>query len=355
MNFILKSSIANWIHRFFSSPFAFQVFALGFLLMFLLSFQPVIVIDSPFFLGDARDPFAEENITIKEPGFLTDYSQTSSAGRKRLLVLDEDGKEVVTFVSEKRTETITYKVKSGDTISSIAHQFGLSVSTLLWSNGLTAKSSIRPDQGLKIPPVDGVFYTVHRGDTLSEIAKRHNVDINKMYTYNQLRSGSVLKVDEQIFIPDAKKIFMPPKTVVVKASRKTTNTAPVSQASSIGFQFMRPTKGVLTQGFHRKHYALDIGNKLNTPIYASAAGSVIKSADGWNYGYGKYVVVDHGNGVETLYGHMNQRKVRVGDTVKTGQLVGLMGNTGNVFGPTGIHLHFEVRIRGRKVNPLNYF
>ena len=359
MNLILKSPIAHWIQRFFNSPFAFQVFALGLLLLFLLSFRPVIIIDSPFFLGGSNNQTFDQRVLVKEPGFLINQSQTSSAGRQRVLVLDEDGQETVTFISEKRTETITYKIKSGDTVSSIAHQFGLNVSTLLWSNNLTAKSNIKPDQSLKIPPIDGVFYTVQRGDTLSEIAKRHNTDINKMYTYNQLRSSSVLRFDQQIFIPDAKKIFMPPKVIATQPKRpsnkRATNTTPVANTGSIGYSFTRPTKGVLTQGFHRKHYALDIANKMNTPIYASAAGTVIKSADGWNYGYGKYIVIDHGNDVETLYSHLNERKARVGDTIKTGQMVGLMGNSGNVFGPTGIHLHFEIRIRGRKVNPLNYF
>jgi Membrane proteins related to metalloendopeptidases len=111
----------------------------------------------------------------------------------------------------------------------------------------------------------------------------------------------------------------------------------------------------LTQGFHRKHFAIDIANKLDTPIYAAAGGKIVESADGWNYGFGKYIIIDHGNEIQTVYAHLNKRKVEVGAEIQAGQLIGLMGNTGNVFGPTGIHLHFELRIRGRKVDPRNYF
>lgn len=120
------------------------------------------------------------------------------------------------------------------------------------------------------------------------------------------------------------------------------------------FTIVPPTRGILTQSYHRDHRALDYENRLNTPIYAAAAGEVIVSQDGWNYGYGNYVIIDHGNDHQTLYAHLNKRRVEVGDTVTSGQIIGNMGNTGRVFGPTGIHLHFELKVDGWKVDPKKY-
>jgi murein DD-endopeptidase MepM/ murein hydrolase activator NlpD len=103
---------------------------------------------------------------------------------------------------------------------------------------------------------------------------------------------------------------------------------------------------VVTQGLHGFD-AVDIGCPTGTPIYAAAAGTVIiaKSA-GWNGGYGKYVAIKHDNGTETVYGHMHEVDVQVGETVAQGQQIGEVGMTGRATGP---HVHFEVR--GAK-NPL---
>jgi murein DD-endopeptidase MepM/ murein hydrolase activator NlpD len=98
--------------------------------------------------------------------------------------------------------------------------------------------------------------------------------------------------------------------------------------------------GVKTQGIHG-HNAVDLANKLNTPIVAAAAGTVIVAKQGgWNGGYGNYVVIDHHNGVQTLYAHMNSLNTTVGSDVTQGQVIGFMGETGDA---TGVHVHFEVR------------
>ena len=181
--------------------------------------------------------------------------------------------------------------------------------------------------------------------------------MTKVLAYNNLNNEKTIKVGQSLFIPDAQKLFIAPRIIAARPSslpsrRPSTGSATIE---SMGFKLLRPTKGTLTQNYHKGHYALDIANSPNTPIYSSAVGEVITSKDGWNYGYGNYVIVDHGNGVQTLYGHMDDRTVSVGERVKKGQMVGRMGNTGRVFGPTGVHLHFELRINGRKVNPNNYF
>jgi murein DD-endopeptidase MepM/ murein hydrolase activator NlpD len=347
---ICFDKITDYFRRAMNSPFGLQSFILAVLIFFVAGFRP------PYFLfGGERfdgDFFGEKvNIySISEVGFLDNFSGIDTAGMREILVEDENGDLVIKVKPRKRDKAIAYIVKSGDNISKIAHKFGLNISTILWANDLTSKQTLAVGKKLQIPPTDGVFYTVRQTDTLGEIAKTHNIEIEKIYAYNKIKADKI-SIGQKIFLPDAKKIFVSQK--IIKSTQDSNQSSSIVE--SIGFRIRRPTRGVLTQGFHKKHYAIDIANKLNTPIYSGAGGKVIKSDDGWNYGYGNYIVIDHGNGVETLYAHLNIRKVFVDDEVKTGQLIGLMGNTGNVWGPTGIHLHFELRIRGRKVNPNNYF
>ena len=99
---------------------------------------------------------------------------------------------------------------------------------------------------------------------------------------------------------------------------------------------------------------MDIQTKGGGPIFASEAGTIIKADYGWNGGYGNVIEVDHGNGLVTLYGHNKELYVEVGDTVERGQTMAWMGNTGLVYGRTGIHIHFEVHVNGVKKNPLLY-
>lgn len=340
------SSFKDTLERFLHSPFAFQAISLAFFLFFVSGFRPYIGNELFTDVYESRVEFP-----LAETGFLRNAVDIDSTSIREVVV-NEDGEEVVTVKQIAREKTIFYTVRSGDNISKIAHKFGLKVSTLLWANDLTAKESLPLGEELKIPPSDGVFYAVKKADTLGRIAKIHSVDLNVILNANGLNKNSILAIGKELFIPAAKKIYIP--TTVVK-NKPVSKPKTAKGIGTIGYKFIRPSKGVITQGYHKGHYALDIASKLNTPIYAAAAGKVIKSSNGWNYGFGKRVIVDHGDGVETLYAHLNSRKVSVGDSVEAGQLIGLMGNTGNVYGPTGIHLHFELRIRGRKVNPWNYF
>ena len=114
-----------------------------------------------------------------------------------------------------------------------------------------------------------------------------------------------------------------------------------------------PVSGPVTSGFGerwgRMHEGIDIGVPIGTPVAASAAGTVIVA--GWMGGYGNLVVLDHGNGLATAYGHNSSLSVAVGQTVSKGQTIALAGNTGRSFGS---HVHFEVRVNGNAVNPLAY-
>ncbi|MCI6184070.1 MAG: peptidoglycan DD-metalloendopeptidase family protein [Clostridiales bacterium] len=101
-------------------------------------------------------------------------------------------------------------------------------------------------------------------------------------------------------------------------------------------------------GEYRNHGGTDIGASYGSAIYAADSGTVVRSADGWNGGWGNYVMIDHGNGMQTLYAHMSSRAVSVGQTVSRGQTIGYVGSTGM---STGAHLHFEMYINGSRIDP----
>ncbi len=114
-----------------------------------------------------------------------------------------------------------------------------------------------------------------------------------------------------------------------------------------------PLKGRLTSGFGRRwgrlHAGIDIAAPRGTPIRSARAGKVVIS--GWMGGYGNAVVINHGDGMATLYGHQSRRAVKVGQVVKQGAVIGYVGSTGH---STGNHLHFETRINGSAKNPRRY-
>ncbi|MDQ4130143.1 MAG: M23 family metallopeptidase, partial [Actinomycetota bacterium] len=99
----------------------------------------------------------------------------------------------------------------------------------------------------------------------------------------------------------------------------------------------------------RMHTGVDMGGRTGQPIYAAAPGVVVSA--GWQGGYGQATVIDHGNGMATLYGHQSQILVSPGERVSQAQLIGRVGCTGSCTGP---HLHFEVRINGNPVDPARY-
>ncbi len=125
-----------------------------------------------------------------------------------------------------------------------------------------------------------------------------------------------------------------------------------TESSSTGLIWPSGSKSVTCEfGCYSGHTGIDIQNYYGAPEYAAADGVVVTS--GWsNYGYGYHTIIDHGNGVKTLYAHQpSQPPVSVGQYVTQGQVIGFEGATGNV---TGEHLHFEVQINGTAVNPRGY-
>ena len=253
---------------------------------------------------------------------------------------EEDAVPATLQINKKDIEY--YTVQSGDTLSAIAEKFGISINTILWENNLSLSSYIRPGDKLAILPITGISYTVSSGDTLSSIAKKFNTSLEKILAFNNLESPSVIKSRQKLIIPDGKLGY--------SSLTRTRSIYSSNSASPSDRNFLWPANSKrITQYYHWRHHAVDIGDKNGAPIYAARAGRVERS--GWSTGYGYNIVINHGGGIKTLYAHASKLYVKHGQQVSQGEVIGAIGSTGWSTGP---HVHFEIIINGSKVNPLSY-
>lgn len=241
---------------------------------------------------------------------------------------------------KKTNEVIEYKVLPGDTIETIAKNFEISTDTIIWANNLTKNSTIKVGQSLVILPVSGLIHIVKSGDTISDISKTYKSKIEEIVVFNNLTNQG------DIFIGDI--LVVPGGTMPQKQTTTTTKQPSTPLANNY---FIIPAEGTISQKLHW-YNAIDVANKCGTPVYAAALGVVQRVKYGWNSGGGNYVTILHNNGVVTYYGHLLSIFVKPGDSVATGDRIGLMGGQPGTTGAgisTGCHLHFDV-IGGQ--NPL---
>lgn len=258
--------------------------------------------------------------------------------------------EMETVISEKpRAEIIDYQVQPGDTVSGIAQKFGVSIDTIRWANNLESISAIKPGQTLKILPVTGIAHKVKKGDTIYSIAKHYSADPQGIvdFPFNSFANDETfaLAVGQTLIVPDAVKPKVQPWSPSAYIAQQTPDAGTVT-ATGV---FVWPAGGTISQPFRWYHPGIDIANKNAPPILAADSGKVVIA--GWpdNRGYGNRILIDHGNGYQTLYAHLSRIYVSVGQTVKRGDQIGQMGSTGR---STGIHLHFEVHKNGVQIDPI---
>lgn len=261
-----------------------------------------------------------------------------------------------------RTEKVAYTVQSGDTLSVIAYRFGISQESVMAANDMTNANYLKSGKELAIPPRDGAYIEVKNGDTLESLVEKFAGDIVLTKEINGIGDDNVVTEGDNLFIAGeevAEKYITSIKPVYTASTASTyTNYSSSDVGTSYlnvdveityaSADFVYPTTGNFTQGYHSGHYAYDIADRSQPPIVAVSNGLVVTTAYGWNGGYGNYVVIDHQNGYKTLYGHMEELYVSEGDYVGMGEAIGKMGNTGRVYGATGIHLHFEISYNGVK-------
>jgi len=265
-----------------------------------------------------------------------------------------------TDITSKTSYTVSeYTVQRGDALFSIAKQFNIKPETLLWANSdilQDTPDSLRVGQLLKVPPTDGIYYEVKTGDTIESIADEFSANVEDVVNWpgnNIDLTSQQVTPGEYVMVPGGHREFV--QWIIPTVARGKSGTANIGGTACTGGAygsgaFIWPTGNHYLSGneYWSGHLGIDIAAGLGAPVWAADAGVVTIAQGGWNGGYGNVVMIDHGNGYITTYGHLEQINVVVCQGVSAGTLIGLAGSTGN---STGAHLHFEVRLNGGFVNP----
>lgn len=274
-----------------------------------------------------------------------------------------------------RYEIQNYTVVKGDTVFSIAAKYGLEPTTILWGNSYTLMDNpdnIQPGEVLKILPVNGVLRKWIEGDGLNAVAKFYGVTPEDIINWpgNGLSAEMIgdytkpnIPAGKELIIPGGRQEFSSWMAPAIRRDNPASarvlgvgHCAAVTTGPIGNGVFYWPTTERRISGYEYNppiHWGIDIGGKIGNPIYAMEAGVVVYA--GWNdWGYGNLVIIDHGDGWQSLYGHLNTVDVTCGDYITVGgQQIGTMGSTGKSSGP---HLHFEMIMTesGFRVNPHKY-
>lgn len=283
-------------------------------------------------------------------GSLTTTQNGSTLSKPEIINSNDSGQSGSRTIRE-------YVVQSGDTIGQVASSFGISVNTILWANNLAFTSYIREGQKLIIPPTTGVLHKIVRGDTVSKIAKLYGATEEAINSYNELEDGG-LKAGETIMVPGGRIIYTPkPSQSGTAYSNQAGRSSSVKVNDSdipvsSGGRMAWPSACQRISQYYRGwlHTGVDIACPWGTSVRAAESGVVTRVQYG-KTGYGYNIIISHGGGKETLYGHLSKIMVSAGDRVEKGQIIANEGSTGRSTGP---HLHFEIRVNGSRVNPLSY-
>ena len=267
-----------------------------------------------------------------------------------------------TIIPERpRQQPIEYKVESGDSVFGIAQKFNLEPETVLWANSETLNDDphlISIDQDLIIPATNGVLYKWKEGDTLEDVANRFKVKPEAILSWagNDLDwTNPIVEPGTYIMVPGGfRELVQWVVPTIPRGPAGVNSTIPGACDTSAGgaygtgtFIWPSANHSISGNDYWSGHLAIDIAAYTSDPIYASDSGVVVY-AGGISGGYGNMVMIDHGNGYQTLYAHLSSITTRCSASVYQGQVIGLAGSTGNSTGP---HLHFEMRYYGGFVNP----
>ncbi|HWC31159.1 MAG TPA: peptidoglycan DD-metalloendopeptidase family protein [Dehalococcoidia bacterium] len=257
-----------------------------------------------------------------------------------------------------------YTVKEGDTLSSIASNAGLKTTEDVANWELLVHSN-KPDivseddllqvgQKLRIPRGQGVVHTVLSAETLSDLAGQFDVAVEDILQANNITDANTLAIGDELLIPNPKQFALP--IIIEEDAPGGGSSGPqiVGGGARSNVGFIWPTSGSISSYFSPGHplgIDIDLFGRGGSPIAAVKAGTVTFAGGNPCCSYGYYIVIDHGDGYQTLYAHLSGIEVSQGQRVAQGQLIGYGGSTGY---STGTHLHFEVHRNGSIVNPLNY-
>ncbi len=226
-----------------------------------------------------------------------------------------------------------HRVEFGETLWSIAQKHNINIDTLIGANNIDNMNRIKPGDSLLILPVKGLLYKIGPGQNIKSIAENFNINTSVIRKANNISSREEAEVGRLVLIPGVKPEF--------------------GYKDRLEKMLITPVKGRISSYYGKRwgriHEGVDYAVNIGTPIRSAGSGRVVYS--GWSNGYGYTVIIEHRKGLRTLYAHNSKLLVYAGEWVERNEIISKSGNTGNSTGP---HLHFEVRINSRAVNPLNY-
>lgn len=288
--------------------------------------------------GEESDSFNSQNLPVLSSS-VSSNGLTNAIGGSSITFVEESSllpvvgpagslADVETY---KLDQITTYTVQNGDTLSKIAKMFSVNVGTIYWANDLKRGDLVKEGDVLVILPISGIQHEIKKGDTIESVARKYKADPEEILAYNNI--GKDFKVGETVIIPNAELSPIP--------SSSGTNITRGTSGPNLAGYFVRPiTGGRKSQGLHGFN-GVDLANSCGSPVFASASGTVlIARSAGWNGGYGRYIVIAHPNGTQTVYAHLTNVSVSAGQYTTQGSVIGSMGSTGH---STGCHIHFEVR------------
>ena len=232
-------------------------------------------------------------------------------------------------------------VAQGETLTRIASRYGVSVSSLRSANGLSS-DLIKVGQRLTIPGVQ--VHKVAQGDSFWELSRRHGVPLEALLAINSGVDPGHLLIGSEVLIPSSENAAQ-----LVAAASEEDEPAVASLAGQFIWPVIAPISSYFGPRDGRNHNGIDLAANMGDDIRAARDGTVIIAGE--VPGYGNTVVLEHEDGTRTLYAHASVLKVKVGQKVRQGDLIALVGSTGRSTGP---HLHFEIIVNDRPRDPLLY-
>jgi len=259
------------------------------------------------------------------------------------VIADGDGQSTLPSIQDR---ILTHTVADGESVGDIATLLGVTSANILASNRLFGTGQLQPGQTLYASQ-DGIVHTILPGQTLSDIARSYAMPLETVLEENDIGTTDTIFAGDRILIPGATTSFWD-NVVTLSRGVETDFIWPLEGEVVSGFGFR--THPVLEYRHH--HNGIDVDVPEGTAVYAARGGEVIFYGDeGYGDGYGNLLIIDHGDRFVSLYGHLSDAFVFVGQFVEMGQAIAQSGNTGVSSGP---HLHFEIRNGEYPIDPLRY-
>ncbi|MCE9646179.1 MAG: peptidoglycan DD-metalloendopeptidase family protein [Chloroflexi bacterium] len=369
-----RSLISRWINALVQMGLGESLLRAGTNIFSILGIAVVIFLVQAFY-NQTPNPIQGNNGQVTGPAAtaVVDIASIPAQDVSVIAGISRAAQIHTNIPSRPRNKLSTYIVQDGDTVFGIAEKFGLDPQTVLWGNYnilLDDPHSLKPGQELTILPVDGVYWQWLGGIPFGKWAEFYGVKAADIINFpgNNIDPNTVGDY-ENANIPAGTWLIIPGGTrefVNWSAPLGVTRENPASarvlgpgacdpvSGGAVGYgTYVYPTAKHYLSGFDysekTNHRGIDLAGNLGEGVYAADAGVIVYA--GWNnYGYGNMIMIDHGNGFQSLYAHLSEIYKGCGQSVGQGEAIGAVGSTGHSSGP---HLHFEL-MAGTKVNPWDY-